>query len=251
MVPMGLPLADALQYAWLMGWGSLRWPRCLRTSYKLLGNCVAKNSHQNSYSSSWISVYRLNQPCNFQLLWDEFRQVNEGRAMLACRLYDPFQDAEWMVQQARQTLCNHTLNKIPDVSPMFVTKDSSNIFQSKPKHLKCLTSCQLSHKTKWHPHDAAQMKMRHQTRRCKAGTQWQIKPWKTRKSSHRRCNTFQLIFINDPHTSLSSMYSSHHRILFDRNHMFTCISPLPTNATREINDTSWILTITQSQSGNV
>lgn len=39
--PMGLPLADALQYAWLMGWGSLRWPRCLRTSYKLLGNCVA------------------------------------------------------------------------------------------------------------------------------------------------------------------------------------------------------------------
>lgn len=168
----------------------------------------------------WINLATSN------FLWDEFRQVNEGRAMLACRLYDPFQDAEWIVQQARQTLCNHTLSKA-----------SLSISSASPV-ANCLTK----------QNDI--LMMRHQTRRCKAGTQWQIKPWKTRKSSHRRCNTFQLIFINDPHTSLSSMYSSHHRILFDRNHMFTCISPLPTNATREINDTSWILTITQSQSGN-
>ena len=37
----GLRLIDPLEFAWVLGFDSMVWPKNPRTSYRILGNCVA------------------------------------------------------------------------------------------------------------------------------------------------------------------------------------------------------------------
>ena len=88
----GFRLIDTLEFAWLLGFGSLKWPRDLCTAYRLLGNGVAPIHAR--IVNGWISTFWLKESFCFQALWDEFRKFDESISKLADFLF--FQNDEWI-----------------------------------------------------------------------------------------------------------------------------------------------------------
>ena len=85
-VRTGLRLIDSLEFAWLLGFSGIQWPRCLRTSFRVLGNCVSPIHAK--IVNGWIRVNWLGLPFDFDLLWRDLRRFNEGHMMLAdCQFF--------------------------------------------------------------------------------------------------------------------------------------------------------------------
>ena len=91
-VRAGIRLIDSLEFAWLLGFPGIKWPRCLRTAFRVLGNCVSPIHAR--IVNGWIQRNWLGLPFDFDLLWNDLRRINDGNMMLAdCQF---FQDDEWI-----------------------------------------------------------------------------------------------------------------------------------------------------------
>ena len=91
-VRAGIRRIDSLEFAWLLGFSGIKWPRCLRTAFRVLGNCVSQIHAR--IVNGWIQRNWLGLPFDFDLLWNDLRRINDGNMMLAdCQF---FQDDEWI-----------------------------------------------------------------------------------------------------------------------------------------------------------
>ncbi len=59
-------MVDGLEFAWLLGFGCLKWPRDLCTSYRLLGSCVAPIHAR--IVNGWISIFLVEEIILFPVL---------------------------------------------------------------------------------------------------------------------------------------------------------------------------------------
>ena len=87
----GLRLVDPLEFAWLLGFGDVRWPRCLKTAYKVLGNCVAP--FHAKIANFWMKINWLNHSADPHSIWDELNVYNGARMLAHCQFA---QDEHWI-----------------------------------------------------------------------------------------------------------------------------------------------------------
>ena len=85
-------MIDTLEFAWLLCFQNVTWPRDVGLAYKILGNCVAPI--QARIVNGWITTHWLKQSFSFRDLWDEYRKFDESISKLADFLF--FQNAEWI-----------------------------------------------------------------------------------------------------------------------------------------------------------
>ena len=77
----GLRLIDPLEFAWVLGFDSMVWPKNPRSSYRILGNCVAPTMAK--IANHWIRTNWLGESLNCQTLWNELGHRSSGARMLA------------------------------------------------------------------------------------------------------------------------------------------------------------------------
>ena len=124
-VRAGIRLIDSLEFAWLLGFSGIKWPRCLRTSFRVLGNCVSPIHAR--IVNGWIQVNWLGLHFDFDLLWSDLRRINEGQRMLAdCQF---FQDDEWIRWETGQSSGTLRLVDVQKVGISIQTANRSLFFR--------------------------------------------------------------------------------------------------------------------------
>ena len=88
----GFRMNDILEFAWLLGFNSVKWPRAVGLAYKLLGNCVAPIHAR--IVNGWIATNWLKHDFCFQNLWDEYRNFDESLSRLGDFFFS--QNDEWI-----------------------------------------------------------------------------------------------------------------------------------------------------------
>ena len=99
----GLRLIDPLEFAWVLGFDSMVWPKNPRTSYRILGNCVAPIMAK--IANHWIRKNWFGESLNCQTLWKEIEYRSCGTRMLAdCQVATNDEWVQWIDSEVHESL---------------------------------------------------------------------------------------------------------------------------------------------------